>query len=81
MHAQEDPQIARADRIEDACEEEQDRIHGCAFQNNSNNMEKVEAAWLTTRGTICSVLTDETKGDEACSENILENDNWKSSMR
>jgi len=53
------------ERIEkkDDCEEKKDCIDGRAFHNDSNNMEKVEAAWQITMGTICSVLTDETKGD------------------
>jgi len=82
IHAYEDPDTAGAGGIEDDCDEEQDRIDGCAFQNNANNMGKVEArmAWLNTRGTRCSVLTDETKGDEARSQNILEKDNWQSDI-
>jgi len=81
-HAHEDPDRARADGIEDGGDEEHDRIDGGAFQNNANNMEKVYArtAWRNIRGTRRSLLTDETKGNEAGSQNILEDVNWKNNM-
>jgi len=78
-HAYEDPDNAGVEGLEDDCDEVQDRKDGCTFQNNANDMEKVDArmTWLNTRGTRCSELTDETKADEARSQNILETDNQK----